>query len=188
MKDTIFYSIIFIFFLSCEQKFSKSEPEILRITTQKLHNRTATVDIPEYFLITDSLHPRKQDAEEILEIKRKWPLAMQSLNTQEFEDILSQNFVFADHGKMMQRKAYIANRTTPSDWKITHVKYDNLTLQFFDDSAILSYRNHVTNKNFKTKETEIEDISWVDVYQKEQGKWKIAASHVIDFKMTPISK
>ena len=84
---------------------------------------------------------------------------------------------------MLNREEYIEDRIQPSDWKITHVEYDNLTLQFFGSTAVLTYRNRVTNENIYTKEIEIESISWADIYVKEAGKWKIDAAHTVDFRL-----
>lgn len=152
-----------------------------------LDNTTPTVDISGYTLITGPGEDRNEDATRILETKRKWPLAMQSLEKAAFEEILARGFTFAGDGQLMNRADYIADRTTPSEWKITHVQYDNLTLQFFGDIGVLSYRNRVTNENTETGATEIEYIDWVDVYVQENGQWKIGSAHVVDFRMEPVS-
>lgn len=148
-------------------------------------NKTPTVDIAKYTLVSTADEDRKKDAAEILKLKRRWPLAMQSLDKSEFESILAKGFTFTADGKVMNRDEYITNRTTPDDWKITHVIYDKMTLQFFGDTAVLSYRNRVTNDHSKTKEREIEIIHWVDVYKKENNEWKLAAAQVVDFRIEP---
>lgn len=146
-------------------------------------NSTPSVDISKYTLINDFQKDRRNDAKEILKVKRKWPLAMQSLNPLEFDSILSKNFTFKGSDKFFTRSDYIKNRTTPDEWKITFVKYDNVTLQFFGDTGILSYVNHVTNKNVNTGAIEYERISWVDIYVIEDSKWKIGAAHSIDYRL-----
>jgi Domain of unknown function (DUF4440) len=146
-------------------------------------NSTPSVDISKYTLINDPQKDRRNDAKEILKVKRKWPLAMQSLNPLEFDSILSKNFTFKGSDKFFTRADYIKNRTTPDEWKITFVKYDNVTLQFFGDTGILSYVNHITNKNVNTGAIEYEHISWVDIYVIEDGKWKIGAAHSIDYRL-----
>lgn len=146
-------------------------------------NLTSSVDISKYTLINDSQKDRINDANEILKVKRKWPLAMQSLDPLAFDSILGKNFIFKGSDKFFTRTDYIKNRTTPDEWKITFVKYDNVTLQFFGDTGILSYVNDVTNKNVNTGEIEYEHISWVDVYVIEDGKWKIGAAHSIDYRL-----
>ncbi len=146
-------------------------------------NSTPSVDISKYALINDPQKDRRNDANEILKVKRKWPLAMQSLNSLEFDSILSKNFTFKGSDKFFTRSDYIKNRTTPDEWKITFVKYDNVTLQFFGDTGILSYVNHITNRNVNTGAIEYEYVSWVDIYVIEDGKWKIEAAHSIDHRL-----
>jgi ketosteroid isomerase-like protein len=146
-------------------------------------NETPTVDIEKYVLISHSNDVRKSDASEILAVKRKWPLAMQSPSIRAFDSLLSKDFVFAADGQLLNRKDYINDRTSSSEWKITHVKYDNMALQFFGDIALLTYRNQVKNENINTNAVEIEYMSWADVYNKEEGKWKIDAAHVVDYRV-----
>ncbi len=145
---------------------------------------TSTVHISKYVLVTKKNENRLQDATEILTTKRKWPLAVQSKKEADFNAILTGNFTFTADEKIMNRTEYIQSRTANSDWVITNVYYDNLILQFFDGYAVLSYHNQVTNENIKTKEKEIELISWVDVYTKENDSWKINAAHVIEHSVT----
>ncbi|GAB2766725.1 hypothetical protein GCM10027275_05940 [Rhabdobacter roseus] len=146
-------------------------------------NNTPTVDIEHYALVVPKGMDRKQDASAIMQVKRKWPLAMQSKNPADFDSILAKNFTFAGDGQLYNRDEYIQDRTAPSEWIITHVKYDNLTLHFFGDMALLSYQNRVTNENLLTKAVEIERISWGDMYVKEDGTWKLSTAHVIDYQI-----
>lgn len=146
-------------------------------------NSTPSVDISKYTLIEDPQRDRRNDANEIIKVKKKWPLAMQSLNPLEFDSILSKKFTFKGSDKFFTRADYIRNRTTPDEWKITFVKYDNVTLQFFGETGILSYVNRITNKNVYTGAIEYEYISWVDIYVIEDGKWKIGAAHSIDYRL-----
>lgn len=110
---------------------------------------------------------------------------MQSLDINEFEAILSKDFTFKSPDEFFIRADYIKNLTTPDDWKITFVKYDNVTLQFTTEAtAILSYRNHIRNQNSVTHETE--HITWVDMYIIENTHWKLASAHAIDYKVEPM--
>lgn len=171
-----------IVMVSCKQKENpivNSNNDDSRIIEIKEKDTTKTVDLEKYNLISDSDKDRKSDAVQILALKRKWPLIMQAPNRVEFDKILSKNFVFIDNGHLLNRENYIKDRTAPSDWKITFVKYENLTLQFFGNTAVLSYRNHVTNENVRNGAIEIEHINWVDIYVLENEHWKIASAHVI---------
>lgn len=175
--------------ISCKEKQGSGknpEKNSINIDTATVlieDNNTPTVDISTYKLISDSQKDRRKDAQEILKVKRKWPLAMQSLDPLAFDSILSRNFIFIGSDEYFTRADYIKNRTTPGEWKITFVKYENVTLQFFDDTGFLSYVNHITNKNVSTGAIEYEHISWADIYILEEGKWKIGAAHAIDYRL-----
>lgn len=166
------------------------KPEVKRYSAQQLtdpNDTTETVELSAYMLIAPEGADRTNDANEIMKLKRRWPLAMQSLDVNEFEAILSSDFTFKSPDEFFNRTEYIQNRTRPDDWKITFVKYDNVTLQFTgEESAVLSYRNHIRNEHSVTHETEIEHITWVDTFVKEQGDWKIQSSHAIDYSVEPM--
>ena len=146
-------------------------------------NSTPTVELLKYKLILDPVKDRKPDGEQILKVKRKWPLAMQSKNPAEFDSILSRNFTFKGTNSFYNRNDYIKDRTRSDEWIITFVKYENVTLQFIGDIGVLSYVNHITNKSQKTGDIEYEHITWVDMYVLEDGKWKIGAAHSIDYRL-----
>ena len=182
MKSKIMYLSIYFMFLSCKQLDKSAQS---KLTIIKEINSTPTVDIENYNLVLKTEENRKKDAEEILRLKRNWPKVMQSPTFKGLDTLLSKDFTFVDNGRLFNKVAYIEDRIKPSDWKITHVKYDNLSLQFFGEIALLTYRNHVKNEHIKTKEIEIEHINWTDVYVKENDKWKIRSAHVIDIKIEP---
>lgn len=190
MKKTIFIVLTTVgTTFSCregQKADNNSQKDSINIHSSEIFledNSTPTVDISKYTLISDPYKDRRNDAKEILKVKRKWPLAMQSLNPLEFDSILSKNFTFKGSDRFYTWADYIKNRTTPDEWKITFVKYDNVTLQFFGDTGILSYVNHITNKNVNTGAIEYEHISWVDIYIIEEGRWKIGAAHAIDYRL-----
>lgn len=166
------------------------KPGEKRYSAQQLtdpSDTTETVELSAYTLIAPEGTDRTSDANEIMKLKRRWPLAMQSLDVNEFEAILSSDFTFKSPDEFFNRAEYIQNRTRPDDWKITFVKYDNVTLQFTgEESAVLSYRNHIRNEHSVTHETEIEHITWVDTFVKEQGDWKIQSAHAIDYSVEPM--
>ncbi|MDZ4792868.1 MAG: nuclear transport factor 2 family protein [Bacteroidota bacterium] len=190
MKKTIFILLTtLVIAFSCKEerktdkKSNKKSANNYSATVIVEDNSTPSVDISKYTLVSNQQKERRNHAKEILKVKRKWPLAMQSLNPLEFDSILSKNFTFKGSDKFFNRADYIKNRTTPDEWKITSVKYDNVTLQFFGDTGVLSYLNHITNKNVNTAAIEYEHISWVDIYVIEDGKWKIEAAHAIDYRL-----
>jgi hypothetical protein len=175
--------LISIVVLACANKKEEIKNETYKIVEVAEDNTTPTVDLKKYRLIENGSEDRKQDAKQILKLKRTWPLVMQSPSRIGFDTLLSRNFTFSGDGNLLNREDYITDRIKPSDWKITHVKYDNLTLQFFGNTALLTYRNEVTNEHINTKEVEIEYISWADLYVLENRKWKIGASHTVDVRI-----
>ena len=60
-------------------------------------------------------------------------------------------------------------------------RYENLVLQFFGETALLTYRNIVKEKDEKGVPTTWL-YTWADVWVKENGEWKVAAIYVIDSK------
>jgi hypothetical protein len=178
MAKSIFQFVLSFAFISCSDKPEKVNYQMIEVIDD---NSTPTVEIKKYRLIANE--DRKKDATQIIALKRDWPLVMQSPGRIGFDTLLSQNFTFSGDKQLLNREEYITNRIKPSDWKITHVKYDNLTLQLFGNTALLTYKNEVTNENINTKAIETEYISWADIYVLENGKWKIGASHTIDFRL-----
>lgn len=184
-------SILPVLLFACEKRTadrtdSSGNSTDYNVIQVKESNTTPTVDISGYTLLIDPKTDRRADAAKILHVKRQWPLVMQSPTVAGFDTILARNFTFSDGGNLLNRADYIRDRTQPSEWKITHVVYDNLTLQFLNnDMALLTYRNRVTNQNLRSHAVETEYISWADVYTFEDDKWKIASAHVVDFRMEP---
>jgi len=174
--------ITLCFVISCNnvENIKKNNYSIIEIIE---NNTTPSVDISKYKLVIDSDVDHTEDAKKILEVKRQWPLAMQSLKASEFDSILSKKFTFKGLDGFYNRTEYIANRTKPDNWKIEFVKYDEMCLQFIGDQAILSYKNKIVNVNSVSQEKEIEYISWVDVFTQEDKKWKILTSHAIDYRL-----
>jgi len=191
MRQIISLVLVSTILLSCHEKKQQPEAEAGgAFTTVEIteENTTPSVDISKYILITDSKTDRRADAREILQVKRKWPLAMQSKSKPAFDSILTSNFVFKGGTTFYNREDYINDRTLPHEWKITFVKYDNVTLQFFGNTAILSYANQVRNEHTGTGAIEIEHISWVDIFLKENDKWKIGAAHSIDYRVDTLTR
>lgn len=150
-------------------------------------NFTPTVDIKSFSLVGDSSGAQIADAREILKIKRKWPLAMQQKNRKLFEEILSKDFSMRGEDEFFgNREDYIKDREKGT-WSIDTVKYENLVLQFFGDIAVLSYRNKLTGTDIAGIPNK-EFYTWADMFKKEDGAWKILASHCIDARVEYFGK
>jgi hypothetical protein len=168
---------------AAEKPVSKDLHQII-ITEE---NSTHTIDIKNFSLIGDSSETQIADAKEILKVKRKWPMAMQQKSRVLFEEILSKDFSMRGEGEFFgNREDYIKDREKGT-WSIDTVRYENLVLQFFGEIAILTYRN-------KLKGTDIAGIpnkefyTWADMFKKENGAWKILASHCIDARVEYFGK
>lgn len=69
-------------------------------------------------------------------------LAMQKHDAALFESVLAKDYIY--HGKeaFFDRQEYIHDRVN-GKWTIMNLQYENVVLEFYNDMAILSYRNVV---------------------------------------------
>ena len=91
-----------------------------------------------------------------------------------FEKYFADNGSFTDPGGMLTTKAQAIAMFKSGDLKIESTKIDDMKVQRFGNTAIVTYRT--TDKGmFKTQ-----DISgqyrWTDVFVKMGGKWQLVAS------------
>src|SRR5690606_41436976 len=123
MKSNYITAILFLLtFWSCNKsEISKSEYQQLRITEANL---TPTVDIKDFVLITNNPSHDKDEAFKILQVKRFFPLAMQTKDRSLFEKILAQEFVYQGEDEFYKNRTdYIENRINAT-WTIGNVKYE----------------------------------------------------------------
>jgi ketosteroid isomerase-like protein len=180
MRAISIFELSLIILTGCNQRVEKVHDADKTKFTQhiiKQNNKLNTVGIDSFILITKSIHADEKKAEEVMEVKKKWPLAMQKKDRNLFEDILAKDFTFRAGNEFYNRKEYIQDRIKTSIIVDTAL-YENLVLQFFDNTALLTYRNIVTGKD-SIGVPEVWQYSWADVYMQENGKWKIAGSHLI---------
>ncbi|HRB64801.1 MAG TPA: nuclear transport factor 2 family protein [Niabella sp.] len=144
-------------------------------------NTTPTVDIKDFTLVSNNLTVDSLEALEIMKVKRNFPLAMQKHDSLLFESILSKDFTFRAQNEFFNRADYIANRIHGT-WTIDTVKFKNLVLQFFNQSAVLTYTN-ILNGTDDNGKRDTEYYNWADIYLKENGKWKIAGVHEIESRI-----
>ena len=139
-----------------------------------------TVGISEYTLITDNLEAHRKDAEAIMLRKKDMPLAMQRHDASLFNSWLARDFIARGEHEFLHREEYIQDRVNAT-WSISDVRYENLVLQFFGETALLTYRNIVKEKDEKgVPSTWL--ITWADIWVKENGDWKVRAIYGIDSK------
>ena len=178
----ILFGVVTFFNFGCNQSQSTEKTtdyEEILITEANLN---PTVDIKNYTLVTNNVHLDSIDAIEILKLKRNLPLAMQRKDSALFDSILSIDFTYRGEDEFYKnKKDYIHNRIN-AHWTIDTVKYQNLVLQFFDDIAVLTYRNTLNGTDDNSR-ADIEHYSWADIYKKENGKWKIKGIHEIESRV-----
>jgi len=185
MKAFIIHLIlILLFILGCDtktdEKNTKSSFEQRFINTPDSLALT-TIIIPGLTFITDNYEKEKDYALEILQLKHKFPLAMQTKSKALFEEIFAEDFVFRADDEFFNREDYINDRINGT-WEIDTVKYQNLALQIFGDKAVLTYKNMLDGTDDYGKPN-IEYYSWADIYVRENGDWKILSCFNIDSRM-----
>jgi len=180
------FSVLTIIF-ACNDKaqHANEQNKFVQVTISE-NNITPTVDIKNFVLISKNTEAELADAKEIMKIKRKFPLAMQSKSEAQFNYILAKDFSFRAEDEFYNREDYIIDRTTCTD-TVTAVKYENLVLQFFGDIGVLTYRNIVENKGILHDSITMdknwnEFMNWTDIYVKENGNWKIGSVHQIEYR------
>ena len=140
-----------------------------------------TVGISEYTLITDDLEAQRKDAEAIMRRKKDMPLAVQRHDAALFNSWCARDFVArGEHEFLGSREKYIQDRVNAT-WNVSDARYENLVLQFFGETALLTYRNIVKEKDEKGVPTTWL-YTWADVWVKVDGEWKVEAIYVIDSK------
>lgn len=142
-------------------------------------NTDGIVDLDTFMLVTRNIHADSVEALDLIRLKRKWPMAMHTRKAEDFERILAKDFVFRAEDEFFDRASYIADRVNGLD-TVGHVVYENVVLQFMGDRALLTYRNVLTNQDSITYG--VEQMSWADMFVKENGEWKISASHQIEYR------
>lgn len=143
----------------------------------RVEPQSSGIEIESYTLITDNPAAHRRDADAIMAVKLSWPRAMQTKDEALFERILARDFTFRDVDGVQERRAYIRNRVERPE-AVMSVRYENVVLQFFGGTALLTYWNIVASKDASgTPETW--HMSWADVVVREGGRWKIGASHLI---------
>src|SRR2546425_3035941 len=140
-----------------------------------------TVGISEYTLITDDLEGQRKDAAAIMLSKKDMPLAVQRHDAALFNSWCARDFIArGEHEFLGSREEYIQDHVNAA-WNVLDARYENLVLQFFGETALLTYRNIVKEKDEKGVPTTWL-YTWADVWVKEDGEWKVAAIYVIDSK------
>jgi len=186
-KALFYFTIPLTICYSCDNRPNETEREFQQIfLSDPDSSSTPTVLIPGLTFVTDNLEIEKKDALEILKLKHRLPLAMQTKNRDLFEDILAKGFTFRAETEFFNRADYISNRVSGT-WTIDTVKFENLVLQLFDKKALLTYKNTLKGTDDKGN-IDIENYSWADIYVKQGDNWKVLGIHEIDSRIEYLTK
>jgi len=186
-KTVFYYAILLTIFYSCYNRQNETEREFKQVYLNDPDGiSTPTVLIQGLTFVTDNFEFEQNDALEILRLKHRLPLAMQTKNRELFEDILAKGFTFRAENEFFNRADYIDNRVAGT-WTIDTVTFENLVLQLFDKKALLTYRNTLKGTDVNGK-ANIEKYSWADIYVKQGESWKVLGIHEIDSRIDYLDK
>jgi ketosteroid isomerase-like protein len=154
-----------------------NSPRQVTLTTRSQYPQ---VRLSTYTLICDDdLEARKAESEAVMQVKMELPRAVQTKETDRFEQILARDFVFRANDQFYGRADYIRERASNRETVMT-ADYENVVLQFIGDIALLTYRNIVVMEPGGPEHTA--HMTWADILVKEDGQWKFRAVHLIDSK------
>jgi hypothetical protein len=146
--------------------------------TLRVDQQMPGIDLNEYSLVTDQPEVHRREAAAIMRVKLDSPRAMQTKDPAVFNRILARGFTLREpDGTLYERDAYIRDRVESRE-TVKAVRYENVVLQFIGEVAVMSYRN-VLRHTDADGSPDMLYLSWLDVFVREHGAWKIEASHLI---------
>jgi ketosteroid isomerase-like protein len=173
-------ALIWVVFATGPERAQGIEPKPGRYQqlTLPVEERVPGVDLKSYTLITDSPEADRREAAAIIQVQISWPRAMQTKDAALFDRILSRQFTFREpDGTFYGRDAYIRDRVARPE-TVASARYENVVLQIFREIAVLSCRNVVAGTDAGGKR-ETWHLSWAGVFAREDGQWKVRASHLV---------
>ncbi len=164
-----------ILLLTALSSFGQSEYKLVHIKTD-LNTPTARIDT--LTLITNNILRDSANAQALIHAKVLLPLAMQKHDAVLFDSVLAKEFIYHDEEAFFNRQEYIHDRVN-GKWTITDVQYENVVLEFYEDIAVLSYRNVVKETDeFGKPQTFV--WFWTDIWTNENGRWKLKVLRAIN--------
>ncbi len=91
-----------------------------------------------------------------------------------FDKYAADNSAFTDPGGMLMNKAQSMASFKSGDLKIESSKIDDMKVQMFGSTAIVTYRT--TDKGMYKGKDISGQYRWTDVFVKMSGKWKMVSS------------
>jgi hypothetical protein len=167
--------LIAILLATAFSSFGQKEYKLVHIKTD-LNTPTARIDT--LTLITDNFLRDSANAQALIHTKVLLPLAMQKHDAVLFDSVLAKDFIYHGEEAFFNRQEYIHDRVN-GKWTITDVKYENVVLEFYNDLAVLSYRNVVKEIDaFGKPQTYV--WFWADIWTNENGRWKLKVLRAIN--------
>jgi len=114
------------------------------------------------------------DEQTLMKIEQELADAVVKNDMSVFEKYLADNGNFTDPGGMLATKAQTIALFKSGDLKIESTKIDDMKVQMFDNTAIVTYRT--TDKGMYRGKDISGQYRWTDVFVKMGGKWKLVAS------------
>lgn len=161
---------------------SEANTKITRISAPLEASKLTTplrypgVEFAEYTLISSDFDRDKADVDAIIAVKTAWTHAMQTKVREDFEKALAKDHTHVGGRGAMSRQEYIENRVSDPS-KTKRAVYDNVVLQLFGDTAVLSYVVTVETDPVDPSGLQ-ERMAWTDIIAKEDGEWKIAGTRM----------
>lgn len=192
MNSIKFLTIIFVFAIineGCDSNKTTSDKQVVNGTSQLMQDKyiqvklktnlnTPTARIDTLTLITNNIQNDTANAQALIRAKVILPLAMQKHDEVLFDSVLAKEFIYQGEEAFFNRQEYIHDRVT-AKWNITDVQYQNVVLEFYDDIAVLSYRNIVKEiDEFGKPQTYV--WFWTDIWVKENNRWKLKVLRAIN--------
>lgn len=153
----------------------QSEYKLFHIKTDL---KTPTARIDTLTLITNNFLRDSANAQELIHTKVLLPLAMQKHDAALFDSVLSKDFIYHGEEAFFNRQEYINDRVN-GKWTITDAQYENVVLEFYNNLAVLSYRNIIKEiDEFGKSQTYV--WFWTDIWKNENGRWKLKVLRAIN--------
>ena len=117
---------------------------------------------------------KMNDEQTLMKMEQEMTDAIVKNDTSVFEKYAADNATFTDPGGMLATKAQAVAMFKAGDLKIESSKIDDMKVQMFGKTAIVTYRT--TDKGMYKGRDISGQYRWTDVFVKTGGKWQMVAS------------
>jgi len=117
---------------------------------------------------------KMNDEQTLMKMEQEMTDAIVKNDTSVFEKYAADNAAFTDPGGMLATKAQAVAMFKAGDLKIESSKIDDMKVQMFGKTAIVTYRT--TDKGMYKGRDISGQYRWTDVFVKTGGKWQMVAS------------